>query len=142
LRPVAPSGGYGRLLLHPFRMRRPMTRLAALVASLPLIAPHPAAGGELPRAEPGAVGLSAGKVAGLKPSLQRLVDEGKIPGGVALVVRHGAVASVATFGYRDLATKAPMTEDTIFAVASMTKPVTCVAVMTLVEQGKLGLDDP
>ena len=46
------------------------------------------------------------------------------------------------FGYRDLATKTPMTEDTIFAIASMTKPITCVAVMTLVEQGKLGLDDP
>jgi CubicO group peptidase (beta-lactamase class C family) len=118
-----------------------MNRLA-LIASLSLISPHPAPGGELPRAEPGAVGLSAGKVAGLQPSLQGLVDEGKIPGGVALVVRHGQVAAVATFGYRDLAAKAPMTEDAIFAVASMTKPVTCVAVMTLVERGKVGLDDP
>jgi CubicO group peptidase (beta-lactamase class C family) len=96
----------------------------------------------LPRAEPEAVGLSAGKAAELKPSLQRLVDGGKIPGGVALVVRHGKVAAVATFGYRDLASKTPMTEDTIFAVASMTKPITCVAAMTLVERGVVGLDDP
>jgi CubicO group peptidase (beta-lactamase class C family) len=119
-----------------------MKRLAVLVVSVLLVFPTPARAGELPRTEPEAVGLSAGKIAGLKPSLQRLVDEGKIPGGVALVARHGKVADVTTFGYRDLAGKAPMTEDTIFAVASMTKPVTCVAVMTLVEQGKVGLDDP
>jgi CubicO group peptidase (beta-lactamase class C family) len=119
-----------------------MARFSALVASLLLSFPHPAPCGELPRAEPGEVGLAAGRLADLKPSLQRLVDEGKIPGGVALVARHGKVADVTTFGYRDLAAKTPMTEDTIFAVASMTKPITCVAVMTLVEQGKLGLDDP
>jgi CubicO group peptidase (beta-lactamase class C family) len=52
------------------------------------------------------------------------------------------VAYTPTFGVRDLQSKMPMTEDTIFAIASMTKPVTCVAVMTLVEEGKLGLDDP
>ena len=119
-----------------------MARFSALVASILLSLPQPAPCGELPRAEPGEVGLAAGRLADLKPSLRRLVDEGKIPGGVALVARHGKVTVVTTFGYRDLAAKAPMTEDTIFAVASMTKPITCVAVMTLVEQGKLGLDDP
>ena len=93
-------------------------------------------------AAPEAVGLSAEKLAGVKPGLQKLVDDGKIPGGVALIARHGKVAYVTTFGYRDLATKTPMTEDTIFAIASMTKPITCTAVMTLIEQGKLGLDDP
>src|SRR5690242_11263999 len=118
-----------------------MNRLA-LIAVFSLIAPHPAPGGEWPRAEPEAVGLSAGKAEELKPALQGLVAEGKIPGGVAMVVRHGKVAAVATFGYRDLTSKVPMTEDTIFAVASMTKPVTCVAVMTLVERGEVGLDDP
>src|SRR5690348_13933014 len=104
-----------------------MNRLAVLVASVLLISPPAARAGELPRAEPEAVGLSAGKMAELEPSLQRLVDEGKVPGGVALVVRYGKVACVATFGYRELAGKTPMTEDTIFAIASMTKPVTCVA---------------
>src|SRR5262249_18327573 len=54
----------------------------------------------------------------------------------------GSVAYTKTFGVRDLQSKAPMTEDTIFAIASMTKPITCVALMILVEQGKLGLDDP
>jgi CubicO group peptidase (beta-lactamase class C family) len=97
---------------------------------------------ELPTAPPEAVGLSAGKLAALTPALQKLVDEGKVPGGVAQVVRRGKVAYTASFGDRDLAAKTPMTEDTIFAIASMTKPVTCVAAMTLIEQGKLGLDDP
>lgn len=78
----------------------------------------------------------------LQPALQKLVDNGKIAGAVALVARRGKVADVAVVGYRDLADKTPMTEDTIFAIMSMTKPITCVAAMTLVEQGKLGLDDP
>jgi CubicO group peptidase (beta-lactamase class C family) len=81
-------------------------------------------------------------MAGLKPALQNLVDERKIPGGIAMTVRHGKVADIATFGFRDLEAQAPMTEDTIFAIVSMTKPITCAAVMTLVEQGKVGLDDP
>ncbi len=98
--------------------------------------------GELPRVEPHEVKLSAEKLAELKPALQKLVDDGKIAGVVALVARHGKVAYVTSIGYRDLASKAPMTEDTIFAIASMTKPITCVAVMMLVEQGKLALDDP
>jgi CubicO group peptidase (beta-lactamase class C family) len=98
--------------------------------------------GELPRVEPREVKLSAEKLAKLKPALQKLVDEGKIAGAVALVARQGKVAYLESIGYRDLANKTPMTDDTIFAIASMTKPITCVAVMTLVEQGKLGLDDP
>jgi CubicO group peptidase (beta-lactamase class C family) len=71
-----------------------------------------------------------------------LVDERKIPGGVAMTIRHGKVADLTTFGYRDLEAQEPLTEDTIFAIVSMTKPITCVAVMTLVEQGKIGIDDP
>ena len=98
--------------------------------------------GELPRCQPEVVGLSSSKLDELTPALQKLVDDGKIPGAVAFVVRHGKVAHVTSVGHRDLAAKVPMTEDTIFAIASMTKPVTCVAAMMLVEQGKLGLDDP
>jgi CubicO group peptidase (beta-lactamase class C family) len=113
--------------------------LAALLFLIPLCA---APAGELPKSEPAGVGLSAEKLRDLKPALQKLVDDGKIPGGVAVVARHGKVAYVTTFGYRDLPSKTPMTEDTIFAIASMTKPITCTAVMMLVEQGKLGLDDP
>jgi len=119
-----------------------MIRITALVAFLLLAPLRAVPAGELPRSEPAEVGLSAEKLADLKPALQKLVDSGKIPGGVALIARHGRVANLTTFGYRDLENKTPMTEDTIFAIASMTKPITCVAVLTLVEQGKLGLDDP
>ncbi len=98
--------------------------------------------GELPRCQPEVVGLRSPALDELAPALQKLVDDGKIPGAVALVARHGKIAYVKPLGYRDLASKAPMTEDTIFAIASMTKPITCVAAMMLVEQEKLGLDDP
>ncbi len=119
-----------------------MIRCSQLMAFMLLVPLSAALAGELPRSEPGEVGFSAQKFAGLTPRLQKFVDEGKIAGGVALVARHGKVVYFAPFGYRDLAEKSPMTEDTIFAIASMSKPVTCVAVMTLVEKGKLGLDEP
>ena len=104
-----------------------------LVVALLLCFSFPALGGDLPRVNPEEVGLSATTMAGLKPALQKLVDEGKIPGGVAMILRHGKVADITTFGYRDLQAKTPMTEDTIFAIVSMTKQITCVAAMTLVE---------
>jgi CubicO group peptidase (beta-lactamase class C family) len=110
----------------------------ALIWIIPIFS----AAGELPRAEPQQVGLSAERLTKLTTDLKKLVDDGKISGGVALIARHGKVAYVTAFGYQDVAKKTPMAEDTIFAIASMTKPITCVAVMTLVEQGKLGLDDP
>jgi CubicO group peptidase (beta-lactamase class C family) len=101
-----------------------------------------AQGGELPLSKPEAVGLSSTRLAELKPAWEKLVDQGRLAGGVALVARHGKIAWVTSFGYRDLADKTPMTEDTIFRIASMTKPITCVAAMSLVEQGGLSLDDP
>ncbi len=119
-----------------------MRSTAVLAAALLFACVIAVRAGELPKAEPHEVKLSAEKLAELKPALQKLVDDAKIAGAVALVARHGKVASVTSIGYRDLASKAPMTEDTIFAIASMTKPITCVAVMTLVEQGKIALDDP
>ncbi len=119
-----------------------MVRLTALVAFVLLVSLRDIRAGELPNSDPAAVGLSVETFGKLKPALHTLVDDGKVPGGVAVVARHGKVAYLTTFGYRDLASKTPMTEDTIFAIASMSKPITCTAVMTLVEQDKLGLDDP
>ncbi len=119
-----------------------MNRAFRMAAMILLASACAAGGGELPRVEPGAVGLSAAKLSGLGPALEKLVGDGKIAGGVALIARHGKVAYFEAFGLRDVATRAPMAEDTIFAIASMTKPMTCVAAMTLVERGKLGLDEP
>jgi CubicO group peptidase (beta-lactamase class C family) len=119
-----------------------MASFRPIVVALLLCFSLPAFGGDLPRVNPEEVGLSAVKMASLKPALQELVDDGKIPGGIAVTIRHGKVADITTFGYRDLEAKTPMTEDTIFAIVSMTKPITCAATMTLVEEGKIGIDDP
>jgi CubicO group peptidase (beta-lactamase class C family) len=92
--------------------------------------------------EPEPAGFSRAGLARIDAFLQNEVDTGKIPGGILLVKRKGAIAYLKSFGVRDPATKAPMTPDTIFRIYSMSKPITTVAAMMLVEEGKLGLDDP
>jgi len=87
-------------------------------------------------------GFSADGLAQIKPALQGVVDAGHLSGAVTLLWRNGDVADVTTVGLRDIATGAPMTRDTIFRIASMTKPVTSIAALMLMEEGKLKLDDP
>src|SRR5882762_734356 len=70
------------------------------------------------------------------------VATGKIPGAVVLIQQHGKPVFSEVFGLRDVTTKAPMTEDTIFRLYSMSKPMTSVAAMMLVDDGKLALNDP
>ncbi len=74
--------------------------------------------------------------------LDDAVARRQIAGGAALVARHGKVVYLATAGRRDVEAGLPLDEATIYRIASMTKPVTSVAVMMLCEEGKLGLDDP
>ncbi len=75
-------------------------------------------------------------------ALQAVVDAGDLAGVVTLIWRKGEIVQVNTVGYRDLASKAPMARDTMFRIMSMSKPVTSVAILMLVEDGKLKLDDP
>src|SRR5216683_2999191 len=70
------------------------------------------------------------------------VATGKIPGAVVLIQQHGKPVFSESFGVRDVTTKVPMTEDTIFRLYSMSKPVTSVAAMMLVDDGRLALDQP
>ena len=70
------------------------------------------------------------------------VATGKIPGAILLIQKHGKPVYSENFGVRDVATKLPMSADTIFRLYSMSKPITSVATMMLVEDGKLKLDDP
>ena len=77
----------------------------------------------------------------LHESLRRYVEGGSVPGAVALVARGDEVAAV-TVGHRDAAGSAPMTRDSIFRIASLTKPVTAAALLTLVDDGRIALDDP
>lgn len=74
--------------------------------------------------------------------VQQQIDAGAISGAVTLVARDGRVVHFEAHGLRDVESLAPMTKDTIFRIASMTKPVTAVAVLMMVEQGKIRLDDP
>jgi CubicO group peptidase (beta-lactamase class C family) len=78
----------------------------------------------------------------LESRLQSLVENGSMPGAVVLIARDGDVLASAVLGYRDIAESQPMTKDSIFRLYSMSKPITSVAIMMLVEEGKLGLDQP
>jgi CubicO group peptidase (beta-lactamase class C family) len=81
-------------------------------------------------------------LAQIPPALQAVVDAGDLSGLVTLIWRKGEVVQVNTIGRRDLEAGAPMTRDTLFRIASMTKPVTSIAAMMLLEEGKLRLEDP
>ena len=70
------------------------------------------------------------------------ITTGKIPGAILLIQQHGKPVYFESFGVRDPATRQPMTPDTIFQIYSMSKAVTSVAAMMLVDDGKLSLDDP
>src|ERR1700679_1094164 len=74
--------------------------------------------------------------------LRGQVAQGKIPGAILLIQQHGKPVYHEFFGVRDVATKQPMTDDTIFRLFSMTKPITSVAAMMLFDEGRLKLDDP
>jgi CubicO group peptidase (beta-lactamase class C family) len=89
-----------------------------------------------------ASGFSAEGLAQIGPALQGVVDNGYLSGAVTLLWRNGEIADVAVVGRRDLATGAPMARDTLFRIASMTKPVTSIAALMLMEEGRLKLDDP
>jgi CubicO group peptidase (beta-lactamase class C family) len=87
-------------------------------------------------------GMSAEALAQIPPSLQAVVDAGDLSGFVTLIWRKGEIVQLNTLGHRDVAAGKPMTRDTMFRIASMTKPITSVAALMLMEEGKLSLDDP
>jgi CubicO group peptidase (beta-lactamase class C family) len=124
----------------PTRIHR--FRLQTLVLALSLAAAHAAYGQALPTAPPEALGLSAPRLARLTETLKRYVDENKVAGTVTLVLRDGRVAYFETAGLADREAKRPMQKDAIFRIASMSKAVTSVAAMILLEEGKLLLNDP
>src|SRR5712691_2873757 len=120
-----------------------MHAIAALVAlTLALLTAVSAGAAGLPTAKPEDVGLSASRLALIERTLRADIERGRIPGAVVLVARRGRVAYLTSVGLRDPATKAPMTPDAIFAIASMTKPMTSVAAMMLYEEGRLLISDP
>ncbi len=95
-----------------------------------------------PLAAPESVGFSAAGLKAYQQAMRALVDDAKLAGVTTLVARHGKVVLFDAYGVRDLESKTPVTTDTIFRIASMTKPIVGVAMMMLWEQGKWTLDDP
>ena len=99
-------------------------------------------GRDLPRAHPEDVGLSSQRLDRIADVFNAKVREGEIPGYVALVARRGKVAYFEAHGAQNPETNKPMSRDSIFRIYSMTKPLTSVAAMILVEEGKIKLSDP
>lgn len=95
-----------------------------------------------PLTSPETLGFSSAKLEQTRQQMQRYVDERKLPGLITLLARQGKVVHAKKYGMQDIENNRPMQFNTIFRLASMTKPLTSVAVMMLVEQGKLHLDDP
>lgn len=98
--------------------------------------------GALPPGRPEDVGLSSERLQRINQLVQRAIDHGRVTGAITMVSRKGQVAHFAAQGQMDLEAKTPMRKDAIFRMASMSKPVTGVAILMLMEEGKLRLGDP
>jgi CubicO group peptidase (beta-lactamase class C family) len=122
--------------------------LAAFVGSLliafaAVAAEAPPTGTEpLPRGKPEDVGMSSERLGRIGAALKADIDAGLTPGGVIAIARRGKLVALEAYGWRDKAGGVPMTTDTIFNIASMTKPMVTVGALMLYEQGRLLMDDP
>jgi CubicO group peptidase (beta-lactamase class C family) len=119
-----------------------LSRFWALCAALVALFAVRVYAQDLPRTPPESVGMSSERLARIGVAMQRYVDRGEVPGVVTLVARKGQVVHFEAVGYSDVEAKTPMTTDTIVRIASMTKPITSVALMMLYEEGHFLLDDP
>jgi CubicO group peptidase (beta-lactamase class C family) len=91
---------------------------------------------------PEKVGLSSGRLARIRPAVEKHISDVKVAGAVTLVARQGQVVHHECVGLMDREHNKPMQPDTIFRIYSMTKPLTCTALMTLYEKGEFQLYDP
>src|SRR3984893_17789126 len=98
---------------------RVLATMLCLLASTAAFAEDP-----LPRAKPEDVGLSSERLARISTVLKADIEAGRIPGAVIAIARHGKLVALDAYGWRDKAANLPMTTDTIFNIASMTKPMT------------------
>src|SRR3954468_19644660 len=109
-------------------------RLHGVAAAALLLAPLSRAFAEGPvTVKPEEAGFSSAGLARIDAYVKNEIATSKIPGAIMMIQRGGKRASFSSFGFRDPGTKEPMTPDTIFRIYSMTKPITTVAAMMLVE---------
>ena len=124
------------------RAMNPVHLLRLLACGALLIAGVPSARAEGTFDIPAGAHFNRQKLDRVGDYLRDEIAQGKIPGAIVLIRQHGKTIYHEHFGVRDVATKLPMTDDTIFRLFSMTKPITSVVAMMMVEEGKLGLNDP
>ncbi|MSU61800.1 MAG: class A beta-lactamase-related serine hydrolase [Pedosphaera sp.] len=108
---------------HPSRHLANLALSASLCGALPAFAAGP-------------------KLAGIDAAMQRMIAKNEIAGAVTIVVKKDKILHIESTGFADVAAKKPMTPDTIFWIASMTKPITGTAILMLQDQGKLNVADP
>jgi CubicO group peptidase (beta-lactamase class C family) len=116
--------------------------LASAVVLCSIAAVHAAGSDALPVVKPESVGLSSARLERLAQAIRRDVDAGRMPGAVVAIARRGKLAYHEAFGFVDPTAKRPMAKDSMFALASMTKPMVAVATLMLAEEGRLLLNDP
>src|SRR6201996_1339828 len=120
-----------------------MKSISAIAGAICLLASTAAfAEDPLPRAKPEDVGISSERLARIDSVLKADIDAGRIPGAVIAIARHGKLVKLDAYGFRDKQAGVPMTTDTIFNIASMTKPMTAVGALMLYEQGRILMDEP
>jgi CubicO group peptidase (beta-lactamase class C family) len=100
------------------------------------------AAGDLPLAKPEAAGMSSARLNRITAWIDGMIERKQAAGFVTLVARHGKVVHFEARGNRGMSLKDPMPKDALFDVASMTKPITVVAAMTLLEEGRYALNEP
>ena len=115
-------------------------KLQSLLVAAPAL--HLILFGASPIVDPIKSGMDPQALARIPARMKAYVDTGALAGSVTLIQRHGVLASLEAIGYQDLDSKKPMRSDTIIEIFSMTKPVTAIGVMMMLEAGKLTLSDP
>ena len=120
-------------------MIRHRIRSSALAASITAIGILPALAAETPA---DMQGFSPDRLNRIASVMKAEIEKGTMPGAVSLIARNGKIVHLEAHGYLDAAKTKPMAKDAVFRAFSMTKPLTSVAAMSLVEQGKISLRDP
>jgi CubicO group peptidase (beta-lactamase class C family) len=118
------------------------TRLFALCLAVVALAPALAVAEPLASVAADRVGLATAPLAEIDSLMQSYVSKGKLAGVVMLIAREGKVAHAGVYGQMDMETGRKMRRDALFRIYSMSKPITGVALMTLYDEGRFGLDDP
>jgi CubicO group peptidase (beta-lactamase class C family) len=96
----------------------------------------------LPPTRPEAVGMSPARLARIRPAFEREIEAGRMPGAVVAIARDGRLVHLEAVGFQDPVARVPMRADALFAIASMTKPACGVAALSLVEEGRILLNEP